>query len=858
MTEFPEGNAIVYCEGGFATTNGKTAHGLIRRTKRYKVLSVIDSRYSGKDAGEVLDGRVNNIPIYEDVKKAVHASSAAGVQSTHLVVGLAPDGGRLSSKGRDDVKEAIKQGLNIDCGLHDLLSDDREIMQLAKEHNVWIRDIRKPPPREELHFFCGKIEEVDSLKIAVLGTDSAVGKRTTAWILVEAFERSGLSVELIGTGQTAWMQGVRYGLILDALIVDFVTGEIEHAVWQAWRERQPDIIIIEGQGSLLNPAYPGGIEILSAGRPDIMVLQHAPARKEYDGFPGYALHPIDVQIRALEVVSQKPVGAITINHEDIPPQEISDTCRQIANGTGLPVVDVLQNGAEELLPYFTIINSHIHRKYLEGRIKSITVKKDTLDHLVTMDTLEIGPLDIKKDRFKASYTVRKKNLVDSFDLIYRYEEEVFKPDNPISVNLASMIASQVALNYGLFCNTMIFHGFFDKADGKFIREMLENTAREIYVKKFLEPNIFLHKLLSPAPLLQKDQYSNAELVFQNLPSKGNGGKWDTSDKKCGILLSGGKESLLSYSLLDEIGLETYPIFINESGRHWYTALNSYRYFKENVPRTARVWTNSDRLFSWMLRHIPYVRPDFADMRADDYPIRLWTVAVFLFGALPLLQKKGTGYLVIGDEYDTSPMLKYHGITHFDGLYDQSRYFDLALSGYFNRKGWNIKQFSIVRPLSELLVLKMLIERYTHLQRHQVSCHMAHIEGNRVFPCGRCEKCHRIVAMLSALGADPTRCGYSEHQIEQCLARLPKKNLHQESVSSRHTLYLLAQKNAIQILEDYKPSPEVESLRFDKHFSPPDIIPEDIRDRILRIQLEHAKTALRKSGEKWVRFDPLRK
>ena len=222
MADFPEGNAIVYCEGAFATTNGKTAHGLVRRTRRYRVLSVVDSRYKGKDAGELLDGRKSGITVFESVGDAFRNAKASGVPATHLVVGLAPDGGRLTPRGKKDVQEAICLGLNIDCGLHDLLSEDQEIASLAAKYKIRIRDIRKPPSREDLHFFCGKIEEVDSLRIAVLGTDSAIGKRTTAWILAEAFQKAGLSAQLIGTGQTAWMQGVQYGLILDALVVDFV------------------------------------------------------------------------------------------------------------------------------------------------------------------------------------------------------------------------------------------------------------------------------------------------------------------------------------------------------------------------------------------------------------------------------------------------------------------------------------------------------------------------------------------------------------------------------------------------------------------------------------------------------------
>ncbi|MFC1850101.1 hypothetical protein ACFL27_07920 [candidate division CSSED10-310 bacterium] len=123
-----------------------------------------------------------------------------------------------------------------------------------------------------------------------------------------------------------------------------------------------------------------------------------------------------------------------------------------------------------------------------------------------------------------------------------------------------------------------------------------------------------------------------------------------------------------------------------------------------------------------------------------YPIRLWTVSVFLFGALPLLRKREISHLVIGDEYDASVRTSSKGITHYDGLYDQSRYFDNSLSRYYLRKGWSINQFSILRQLSEMLIEKTLVERYPDLQTLQMSCHAAHKEGEKVLPCGKCEKC----------------------------------------------------------------------------------------------------------------------
>jgi uncharacterized NAD-dependent epimerase/dehydratase family protein len=264
------------------------------------------------------------------------------------VIGLAPDGGRLPAPARGDVLAAIDAGLHVDCGLHDFLSEDTEMAARARQRQVVLRDVRRPPPRGELHFFSGKIEAVDCLKVAVLGTDSAVGKRTTAWLLVDALNAGGWPAELVGTGQTAWLQGARYTLCMDALVNDFVAGEIEHAVWSAWSEQRPAVIVIEGQGSLMNPAYPGGFEILAAGRPDVVVLQHAPARREYDGFPGYPVHPLERQVEAIELLSGKPVVAVTVNHEGLRPAEALAACEAITRATGLPAWDVLLQGAGEL------------------------------------------------------------------------------------------------------------------------------------------------------------------------------------------------------------------------------------------------------------------------------------------------------------------------------------------------------------------------------------------------------------------------------------------------------------------------------------------------------------------------------
>ncbi len=335
-----DGKALVYCDGAFNTPNGKTAHGLVRFTERYDVVGVIDGRYAGHDAGMVLDGRPYGIPVFKDLEEALDRLGP-DLRPRSFVVGLAPDGGRLPAVARMAVRQALEYGMNVDSGLHDFLYKDETLMAVARRNNCRVRDIRRTPDRDDLHFFTGKIEEVDSLTIALLGTDSAVGKRTTARIIVQAFKAAGLKAEMIGTGQTAWMQGAKYCMIMDSCINDFVSGEIEHAVHEAWKHERPDLIVIEGQGSLMNPAYPGGFEILAAGRPDYVVLQHAPKRREYDGFPGYELHSLPEQINAIQTVSGVRVIAVTVNHEDMATEEILPACKAITEETGLPAFDVL-------------------------------------------------------------------------------------------------------------------------------------------------------------------------------------------------------------------------------------------------------------------------------------------------------------------------------------------------------------------------------------------------------------------------------------------------------------------------------------------------------------------------------------
>lgn len=476
--------------------------------------------------------------------------------------------------------------------------------------------------------------------------------------------------------------------------------------------------------------------------------------------------------------------------------------------------------------------------------------------LIAIDRLTVGPCRIEKQRLVAPYTVRRGKREETQELIYRWEEPVFDPADPVAQNLAALIAAQPALNYGLFCREIELKGPLDEHDRRFLTDAAENTAREIWVNKLLTANPFLVGDAVGLEPRRLEKYLQARMVFDE-PAAAPLPAWTVTRKRHAVLSSGGKDSLLSWALLNEIGANPVPIFVNESGRHWYTALNAHRHFTAAVPGTSRVWTNCDRVFSGMLRHLPFIRPDFARVRADIYPVRLWTVAVFLAGAMPLLRKRGIARIAIGDEYDTSRRVTAHGITHYDGLYDQSRWFDNAMTRYFHRKGWGITVFSPLRQLSELLIQKALVERYPDLQRHQVSCHAAHIEAGRVRPCGRCEKCRRIVGMVSALGADPQACGYSTGQIEDCLRTLPNFPPKQEAAAAQHTLALLVERGLVDARVGAKKYPEVLQLRVDAERAPVEGVPVDLRRPLFELLLQHAEGAVQRQGRVWVDLDLLK-
>jgi uncharacterized NAD-dependent epimerase/dehydratase family protein len=342
----PAATAVVYCEANFGAIDGKTANGLVRSSERYEILSVIDSKQAGLDAGTVLDGQRNGIPLCRDLDDAV---ALAGCVPDHFIFGIAPSSGMLSFGERAVVLDAISRGMHVVNGLHEFLNDDDEISTAALANGVTITDVRRPRDKKHLRMFSGRIAEVTSLRIAVLGTDCAIGKRTTATILTQALNDHGISAVMVGTGQTGLMQGARYGVALDAIPCQFCAGEMEAAVVDAFEGERPQVIVIEGQSALSHPAYLSSGFILKGSRPDAVVLQHAPARRWLSDFVGVPMPTPASEINLIETFADTTVIGLTVNHEGMTDAEVSAAITLYESQLGIPATDALTRPPGELV-----------------------------------------------------------------------------------------------------------------------------------------------------------------------------------------------------------------------------------------------------------------------------------------------------------------------------------------------------------------------------------------------------------------------------------------------------------------------------------------------------------------------------
>jgi uncharacterized NAD-dependent epimerase/dehydratase family protein len=351
-----ENSAIVLTDGQLHEYYGKTAHGLITGMSRYPIQAVIDHTHAGKDAGEVIDGKNRNIPVFSSIDEALKKLHR---KPTHCIIGVATRGGVITASLQSALKTAVKSQLCIVNGLHEQVAEHPNLKPLIAQYKAKVIDIRKPKHFKELQTWQGNIQNIRTPRIAVLGIDCAIGKRTTTQMLYTQCRRSGISTEMIYTGQTGWLQGFRYGFIFDSTLNDFVSGELEHAVVSCVKEAQPELILFEGQSALRNPSGPCGAEFICSGGARGVILQYVPGRKYFNHGDKvfYPLPSLTEEIELIKLYGAK-VLAVTLNTSSLNGETWQSAKLRINDETGLSVICPREEGVDFLIP---IVKSYIEQ-----------------------------------------------------------------------------------------------------------------------------------------------------------------------------------------------------------------------------------------------------------------------------------------------------------------------------------------------------------------------------------------------------------------------------------------------------------------------------------------------------------------
>lgn len=338
---------VILAEGAFSLFGAKTAVGVLRYS-RHSVMAVLDSANAGKTVQEVL-GFGGAIPVVASLKDAL------AFEPEVLLIGIAPTGGQLPPHFRSIILEAIKHRLDVWNGLHYFLADDEEIAEEAARAGVELWDVRRP--RRDLHVGQGKALSVRAYTVLTVGTDCNVGKMTAALELREAFQRQGFSAEFVATGQTGILiEGE--GTPLDAIPGDFMSGEVERLVLASDR-RGADVILVEGQGSLLHPGFgPVTLALMLGAMPDAYILCSVPTRTSYRPDHRIPIPPLSEVIRLYETVmavsykAPKVLG-IALNTSELAEGDALSTIEHLERTTGLPTCDPIRTGVGKLVDALT-------------------------------------------------------------------------------------------------------------------------------------------------------------------------------------------------------------------------------------------------------------------------------------------------------------------------------------------------------------------------------------------------------------------------------------------------------------------------------------------------------------------------
>lgn len=341
MLSYTDRIAILLHEGT-QSPKGKTGISLLRYSE-IPIVAVVDQASAGKSLVE-LTGIARDVPIVASVQEAL------AYQPTVLAIGIAPSGGALPEAWRQEIKQAVAAGLSIVNGLHTPMATDPDLKPLIQPDR-WIWDVRQEPTH--LRIGSGQARLLPCVRVLAVGTDMSIGKMSTCLELHKAAKYRGVSSRFIATGQTGLMLG-HDGVALDAVRIDFAAGAVEQAVMRYGYEY--DLVFVEGQGSLMNPASTATLPLLRGSQPTHLILCHRAGQTHIHNFPEIPIPSLTKAIQVYETVAaaggsfaEAKVVAIALNTFHLDEEAAQQAIEQAQLETGLPCTDVIRYDAEPIL-----------------------------------------------------------------------------------------------------------------------------------------------------------------------------------------------------------------------------------------------------------------------------------------------------------------------------------------------------------------------------------------------------------------------------------------------------------------------------------------------------------------------------
>lgn len=446
---------------------------------------------------------------------------------------------------------------------------------------------------------------------------------------------------------------------------------------------------------------------------------------------------------------------------------------------------------------------------------------DYIEKIRCFNTITITPVYFDESSAKIKIDADGKQYI----IRYRYNRPVYMDEN-----IAGLMGLFPVINYGIFTERIVMDFPVNKNQIEYIQKFLKINNREVFVNRLCSKRWrFFKDEFVPAEqeITEENSYGRTELEFRIIRDdiykmKGSG--------ESVVMLSGGKESLMTFGLLSEIQENTEAFFFNESGGHWKIAKPSYDVINE-TGKAIKVWSDLDRFYNRMNRSIAILNEKVAFSWADDYPVQLFIFPVYLVSLIPAIMKYGYSHIWMGNEMDDPfEISAFKNLKHYAGVYDQSVDFQQDFSGFLKSMGIECDLNSAVYNIYGCLIEKILVKRYHHLYLLQRSCHSCHYEDGKIIPCGKCSKCVGVRLFLNYAGADESEIYYPPPSEIRSLIGNSKIRLDPDEVS-----FLLS------VLDGYVPQDShVDGI----HILPDETIPfqripEELRERIFNIISSYA-------------------